>query len=52
MSWFGHGTLKEEVLQDLRRVEEREDLSPAQMVALVVSVLKYYTEDIDSGGKW
>ncbi len=52
MSWFGHGTLKEEVLQGLRHIEEREGLSPAQMLALVISVLSYYTEDIDTKGKW
>jgi hypothetical protein len=46
MSYFGHGSIKEDVLIGLKEIEEREGLSPAQMIALVISVLSYYTEEI------
>ena len=44
MSYFGHGTVKEDILIGLREVEERYGYTPAQMIALVIRVLQYYSD--------
>ena len=51
MSYFGHGTVKEDILDGLRAVEVEHSYTPAQMIALVIRVLQYYSDDIDMDEK-
>lgn len=48
MSWFGHGTVKQRILDEVENVRKTKDLSDSDMVSILLDIMRYYIEEIDN----
>lgn len=48
MSWFGHGTVKQRILDEVKHIQEVKEYSDSEMLSILLSVAGYYVEEVDN----